>query len=1246
MKNVFTPLLFIGLFLSSSLVKAQSPFTFANANAKFVSAAFHSGNSVSVVDMDGDGMDDIARLGQSNDLYYTIQRTNQTFNNIHAVSTGTGSAWAMIVGDVNNDGVRDVAVGYNGSAKLVTGNSSLTTFPIVTLPSSNFFLQNMNFADINNDGWIDLFGCNDVGTSANWRNNGAGAYPSTSSLISPTNFASAGSSGPYDNSGNYGSIWTDVNNDGHVDLYIAHCRQGTSANCVNRLDELYINDGNNNYAIDTAIAPNGRGLRDYHMTWTSSFDDIDNDGDLDCILTQTDVSSQLFLNDGNGYFTEATSGSGFVVDVTPYQSKMEDLDNDGFIDIIISGDDSRIFHNNHNHTFTRIDNLFDGNHMLSFATGDLNHDGKIDLYSTYGTVYNNPTTTNDVLWMNTTNNGNHFVTINLQGTISNRDALGARVEIYGAWGKQIREVRSGESYGTTNSFMCHFGLGTATSVDSVIVRWPKGLVTHLYNRPADQFITIIEGQCSSPDNLIAFNGPSVLCAGQSVTMSAPAGYAYLWSTGDTTQSISTATLGDFTVRVKDNASGCSSISKMATILLQPDETPTIIAAGQTTFCEGVGVVLQGSAAASYLWSNGATTQNITVNQPGNYSLTIQGSCAAFTSQPISVTPITSHVSNVIPASTCENNLTPLTLQATGTGDTYWYDSLSAGTLLGTGNSYTTPAVTNSTTYYVESRDTILGQSGEVGPANNTIGTGGYSNGYNFFQVFNVLKPIVLKTVLVYANSAKNRTIELRNSTGTLIQSATINIAQGTQTITLNFSIPVGNGYQLGWSGTAPDLYRNNAGAVYPYTIANLISITGNTYSNQTYWYAYYNWQVEEQPIACTSIRVPVTATVNSLPSATITAGGATSFCDGGSVSLTAAQNTSYLWSDNSTSQSLNASQSGTYSVTVTSAANCSNSSSVSVTKYAAVDATVTSNKPTSICNGDNVTLSAPAGQNYAWSNNTTLQSITVSSNGTFTVTVTDANSCSAVSLPVTVTVSNNAVAGVTTSGATKFCEGGSVQLTAANGTAYLWSNNETTPDITISASGTFTVTVTASGSCVAISNPIVVEVNPNPVVSMSGLNSQYLSTDATVTLTGTPAGGTFTGTGVTADSFDPATAGVGGPYVITYSYTDSNSCSAVTTSNVTVTLGTGLSELEGISKVSVSPNPSNGQIQLSLLSNGLKNLEIAVVNSIGQNVFEEKNIAVNNIYSRPMNLESAAKGIYQLIITSGKKQNTYKLVIQ
>lgn len=1020
MKKLFTPV----FFFCSLLLSAQNPFSFTNANSKFSTAAFHSGNCVSVVDMNGDGMDDMARLSQGTDVYYTIQRTNQTFNNIHAVATGMGAAWGMVVGDVDNNGVRDVAIGSSQREKVVTANPSLTTFSITgnLAQPSTFFPQNMNFADVDNDGLIDLFVCNDDAAGVMWKNV-AGAYPAT------TNFFSVNNPGT-DNSGNYGSIWTDIDNDGDIDFYIAHCRQGTPAGDARRLDQLFINDGAGNFTLDAA---NARGLRNTAMTWTASFDDIDNDGDLDCVLTETDKASELFLNDGNGYFTDITAGSGFVVDITPYQSKMEDLDNDGFVDIIISGDDSRIFHNNHDHTFTLVNGLFNNNAMLSFATGDLNHDGKIDLYSSYGTVYNNPTNIDDVLWLNSTNNGNHFVTFNLQGTVSNRDALGARVEIYGAWGKQIREVRAGESYGTTNSFQCHFGLGTATTIDSVIVRWPKGLVTHIDNPAADQFITVIEGQCYSADNVIAFNGPTALCAGQSVNMSAPAGYHYLWSNGDTTQTLAVSATGEYNVKLID-ANGCSSLSKTVTILSQPDETPTISAAAATVFCEGDSVLLQGSTAASYLWSNGATTQNIYAKDAGTYTLTIQGTCAPFTSLGITLAPIASHVSSITEASTCEGSGATLTLSATTTGTSYWYDDAVSGTLINTGASYTTPAITASTTYYVESHDTLFGLSGHVGPANNSIG-GGSSYTGDQAQIFDVIKACVLKSVTVYSDSVGSRVIQLRDNGGNVLQTATVNILSGTYTIPLNFNLTPGTNYRLGWlAGSKPHLYRNSSGANYPYTLNNLVTVTGNTASDPARWYCYYNWLVEENPITCSSTRTPVTATVN-----------------------------------------------------------------------------------------------------------------------------------------------------------------------------------------------------------------------PNPTVSLSGLNASYLNTDATVTLTGTPSGGTFSGSGVSGTTFDPAVAGVGGPYTVSYSYTDGNGCSATTSFDVTVvqdTTAVGFVKLEGISGVNIYPNPNSGSFAVTFKTVGDVKVDISLTNEIGQKIFEEKNLLVSNSFVKPLQMEQVAKGIYQLNITSGKQKNTYKVVIQ
>eukprot|EP01032_Pedospumella_encystans_P002905 gene2905-3419_t len=195
------------------------------------------------------------------------QRTGQQFVTVNGVNMGGGSAWSMTVGDANEDGYRDVVAGFGSGATLSLANAGGATYGTANaLPSSNFFLQNMNFVDADNDGDVDIFGCNDNGESKIWVNNGSGSY-TVSNII---NFDVSAT----DDSGNYGSIWSDFDNDGDIDLYIAKCRQSVSSPTdPRRIDLLFVNNGNGTYT-ENAVA---HGLGTGAQTWTASFDDIDND---------------------------------------------------------------------------------------------------------------------------------------------------------------------------------------------------------------------------------------------------------------------------------------------------------------------------------------------------------------------------------------------------------------------------------------------------------------------------------------------------------------------------------------------------------------------------------------------------------------------------------------------------------------------------------------------------------------------------------------------------------------------------------------------------------------------------------------------------------------------------------------------------------------------------------------------------------------------------------------------------------
>src|SRR5690606_13351811 len=123
------------------------------------------------------------------------------------------------------------------------------------------------------------------------------------------------------------------------------------------------------------------------QSWTADFGDIDNDGDLDMVLTNHDATIQLFENDGSGNFTEITEDSGLEVTGFFLQSKFVDLDNDGFIDLLIAGGNGAhyTFRNTGNKTFTVVPNVFPApKAMHSFATGDLNNDGFVDVWANYG----------------------------------------------------------------------------------------------------------------------------------------------------------------------------------------------------------------------------------------------------------------------------------------------------------------------------------------------------------------------------------------------------------------------------------------------------------------------------------------------------------------------------------------------------------------------------------------------------------------------------------------------------------------------------------------------------------------------------------------------------------------------------------------------------------------------------------------------------------------------------------------------
>ncbi len=262
---------------------------------------------------------------------------------------------------------------------------------------------------------------------------------------------------------------------------------------------------------------------------------------------------------------------------------------------------------------------------------------------------------------------------------------------------------------------------------------------------------------------------------------------------------------------------------------------------------------------------------------------------------------------------------------------------------------------------------------------------------------------------------------------------------------------------------------------------------------------------------CTATSAPVQVTVS--PALVVDLGNDTLICTGSSFILDAGAGfNTYVWSNGgSTNQFNTVTAQGIYTVTVTNAQGCSGTDNISVTLGQLLQPVLTTNVSPTICQGDSVTLDAGAGYaTYSWSDggNTITQTITVGFSTQLTVTVTDLNGCTGTSTPTTVTVLNQPVINVNSSGPTEFCDGGSVTLIASSGfVQYEWlPGNVIGQTLVVNQPGTYTCTAVATNGCHNTSAPITVVVNmpPNPVITANGPTT--FCNGQNVILTCTPGG--------------------------------------------------------------------------------------------------------------------------------------------
>ena len=390
----------------------------------------------------------------------------------------------------------------------------------------------------------------------------------------------------------------------------------------------------------------------------------------------------------------------------------------------------------------------------------------------------------------------------------------------------------------------------------------------------------------------------------------------------------------------------------------------------------------------------------------------------------------------------------------------WFSDPNGTELIYQGNTYVTPVLNSTTSYYVNESQT--GSIITDGPENqNSLGAGGFHYGTDWQQLFSCSSNTLLKSVSMYAEQAFSIDVVLRSSDETILESTTINLTQGINTIDLDFNIPVGQNMTLGIDGDNLGLWRNNQVTDYPITVGNNIVINEST-AGEDYFYYFYNWEVEEY---CASNIIEVIAHVGSDEELSISLNNDCLF---NSVTLNGSGNfESFIWSNQSEGSEITVSEIGTYSLTATDFDGCIATQEINV---ASINQLEISSGLQAFCEGTPVNLQlSPGLESYEWSNGGTTNMIEVFENGTYFVNATDENGCEYYD---EITLSFNAVQSIEIESinGTTICRGDEFTLSASGSSSnYIWDNSFSGELYTLTSnqigSQTFTVSSIDENEC-------------------------------------------------------------------------------------------------------------------------------------------------------------------------------------
>ncbi len=437
-------------------------------------------------DYDNDGFDDIyvAEYSQNKASFLYHNNGDGTFTKETSgviVSDG-GSAIAGTWGDYNNDGNLDLFVANNTGAVNALyknlGNGNFTRISAGDIANYGGYCHGASWVDYNNDGHLDLFVTDYMPTRFNvlYKNNGDETFTTVtnSAIVQEAKHS-------------IGATWADYDNDGDMDVFVPATNGQSNSLFRNNGAEVFEKMTNIGIAADNA---NSVGC---------SWGDYDNDGDLDLFVTNTSGQNNFFYsNDGDGTFTEVTTGLLVTDGGHSSSSNWVDFDNDGDVDLYVCNDhdDSNVMYiNDGQGNFVKPENPLSENlgNSYSQAWSDYDNDGDLDVL-----VGNHSDETN-VFFENSRASCNSWYCIKLQGVNSNRSAIGARISVKATingesvW--QVKEIsaQTGGGAGSQNSLKTIFGLADAGVVETVIIQWPSGYRQVLTNQAINTCNDVVEG---------------------------------------------------------------------------------------------------------------------------------------------------------------------------------------------------------------------------------------------------------------------------------------------------------------------------------------------------------------------------------------------------------------------------------------------------------------------------------------------------------------------------------------------------------------------------------------------------------------------------------------------------------------------------------------------------------------------------------------------------------------------------------